>query len=273
MLLVLKFLAKVPNRYTITATALASTLTIVLGTVALPVPSHAQQAGEPLTQALIRDGRKQDEGNVENELLQEVLEAPPEVIETIRNAPFSDIFTVALPNGGTAYAIKDKDFSPNYKSVGLYTLWGDAPEIDLLQVSVFYCFRNQAIANAMLEEIAILDGSETLVTLDQGLVATQAQDIEIVPERYEPATIVSDPFYSPFWMLGYSGDIGDPTYVPAENCSVGGGRFDLRPVQDAIAQLPNKTLDIRLEFNNGEVETWRLGRGTVEEMKSFPSLQ
>ncbi|MEN8446135.1 MAG: hypothetical protein ABG776_14105 [Cyanobacteria bacterium J06555_13] len=257
--------------------ALASSLLFAgLGTLINLAPSHAQQNGTQQTIA-------QQNGNVEDEVLNEVLDAPPpEILATIREAPFSEVFTIEIPDGEPGYAIKDKDFNPRYKGVGLYTLWGDVPELDILHVSVFYCFRNRALANAQLEKITLFDGDTELVTIDQKIVTTQAQDVEVTPERYETTTFFSDPFNSPYWGGGYYGGNRrsrfptrtiESVYVPAENCSVGGSRFDLLPVRDAIAQLPNKTLGVRMLFNNGRVENWRLGGGTVEKMKSFPSLQ
>ncbi|EDX86571.1 hypothetical protein S7335_4276 [Synechococcus sp. PCC 7335] len=230
------------------------------------LPSHAQQ----LTQS-----------NIEEELLNEVLDEPPaEILEAIREAPFSEVFTLSIPDRGLGYAVKDRDYDPKHKRVGLYTLWGDIPSSNVLQVSMFYCFRNQAIANAQLEKITLLDGDQVLVTIDQKIVATQAQAVEVAPAYYETTTLLADPFSSPYWGGGYYGSLGTPfptttvesIYVPAENCSVGGSRFDLTPVQAEIAQLPNKTLDVRMDFDNGSVETWRLGRGTVEEIKTFPSF-
>jgi hypothetical protein len=44
-------------------------------------------------------------------------------------------------------------------------------------------------------------------------------------------------------------------------------------VQTAISQLPSKTLNVDLLFSNGQVETWRLGQGSVEAIKTLPSLQ
>ncbi|MEL6555656.1 MAG: hypothetical protein AAFQ63_19670 [Cyanobacteria bacterium J06621_11] len=233
--------------------------------------AHTQQSAQPLAQR-----------NVEDELLNEVLDAPPpEILATIREAPFSEVFTIEIPDNEPGYAIKDKDYNPNYKSVGLYTLWGDIPVLDMLQVSVFYCFRNPALANAQLEKMTLLDGDQELVTIDQKIVTTETEDVEVTPEHYETDPFFTDPFDSPYWGGGYYGLGRSPfptrtvrsVYVPAENCSVGGGRFDLAPVRSEIAQLPNKTLDVRLLFSNGRTERWRLGGGTVEQMKTFPTLQ
>ncbi|MEL7359979.1 MAG: hypothetical protein AAFN40_26025 [Cyanobacteria bacterium J06560_6] len=260
----------VPNRYLTKQTALkmllasgllASGMT-VLGQV---TPGYAQRLAQR---------------NVEDELINEVVEAPPEVLAAIREAPFSEVFDLNIPTGEPGYAIKDKDFNPRYDGVGLYTLWGDVPERDILQLSVFYCFRNRALANAELENITLLDGEQELVTIDQKLVTTQAEEVETTPAYYETTTFFSDPFYSPYWGGGYHRRSSpfpartvQSTYVPAENCSVGGGRFDLASVRGKIAQLPNKTLTVKLLFSNGRVENWRLGGGTVERMKAFPSLQ
>ena len=250
-----------PFNWILTGSLLVGGLT-ALGQIA---PTYAQQLAQR---------------NVEDELINEVVEAPPEVLAAIREAPFSEVFDLNIPTGEPGYAIKDKDYNPRYDGVGLYTLWGDVPERDILQLSVFYCFRNRALENAELEKVTLLDGDQELVTIEQKIVTTQAEEVETTPAYYETTTFFSDPFYSPYWGGGYyrrsspfSRRTVQSTYDPAENCSVGGGRFDLMPARDALAQLPNKTLNVKLLFSNGRTENWRLGGGTVERMKEFPSLQ
>lgn len=67
----------------------------------------------------------QENRNVETELLQQVL--PPldaEGLAIIREAPLSEQFIIPIQDGLEVYAVKDKDFNPNYENVGFYSLWG-----------------------------------------------------------------------------------------------------------------------------------------------------
>ncbi|MEM8612968.1 MAG: hypothetical protein AAGF93_13190 [Cyanobacteria bacterium P01_H01_bin.105] len=223
---------------------------------------------------LVQDfpGLAQENRNVETELLQRVL--PPtdaEGLAVIREAPLSERFIIPVQDGIEVYAIKDKDFDPNYDKVGFYSLWGSLPDYGMLQMSVFYCFRNPAIAGAELEKVTLMDDDEVLLTIDQKFVTTEAESVELISEHYETIQY-ADPFFDPFWgtvgRVPYG--VTRNVYVPAVDCSVGGGRFDLIPVRDKIADFPNKTLDVRLLFSNGVVENWRLGKGTVREIKALP---
>ena len=76
------------------------------------------------------------------------------------------------------------------------------------------------------------------------------------------------------WNPYYLSPLSLPaTYFPAIECGLGGARFDLLPIRDEIAQLPNKRLEIKFIFSNGLVEKWRLGRGTVEALKELPTIR
>lgn len=212
--------------------------------------------------------------DVEDELLDEVLSLQADVLTAIREAPFSELFTVTMEDGSTGYGVKDKDFDPSFDGVGFYSLWGKVPDRDVLEVAVFYCFLTPGLMDAELEAVVLMDGDTSLVTLEQEVITTQAQAVEVAPERRE--TVPSaDPFYDPTWGSVYYGghaDFGEIVYLPAVNCQVGGGRFDLLPLQNAIAQLPSKTLNVQLRFSNGLIETWRLGQSTVEQIKLLPTL-
>lgn len=240
-----------------------------------PVQAQAVDVDPANTDPANTDQNNTDQENtVEDELLQEVLQLEADIIATILEAPFSELFTVTMADGLTGYGVKDQDFDPAYDGIGFYSLWGDVPDQELFQVAVFYCFRNPTLADTELEQVVLVDGDETLVTLDQKLIATQAQMIQVLPARYE-TTPFFDPFRDSTWGSIYSGggiDFGS-VYLPAVDCSVGGGRFDLSPIKDEIAQLPSKTLEVRLLFSNGMMETWHLGESTVEQIKTLPTLQ
>jgi hypothetical protein len=199
----------------------------------------------------------------------------PSVLAAIRAAPFSEVFTLTTPNAGQAFAIKDQDYQPNNNQIGVFSLWADAPDIDLLQVAIRYCLPDQAIAQAgahLVEVELRLDG-ETLVKIDQPAVSTTSTVYEVSPETqnttYYSSTFV-DPFWNPYY---YSAPYQSSTYIPEVNCSLGGSRLDLKPVKDAIATLPDQTLEMRLLFSNGMTANWHLGRGTVSALKQLPTIQ
>jgi len=60
-----------------------------------------------------------------------------------------------------------------------------------------------------------------------------------------------------------------PTSRPAVSCAAGSASFDLNPVREQLLQLPDTTLNVRLIFSTGEASTWRLGAGTVREVKKM----
>jgi hypothetical protein len=212
--------------------------------------------------------------HAQEEVIQEILPVSTSVLAAIQEAPFSEVFTVTTVTGEVGYGVKDQDFDPAYDLVGFYSLWADAPEQGLLQTAVMYCILDPELEGAELESITLMDGDNALVTLDEKVAGTNTQEFEVAPQQ--TVTTYADPYYSPYWggaYYGLGGSTYTTTYVPAVDCSLGGARFDLSPVQAAIAQLPDTTLDVALVFSNGQTEMWRLGQGTVEAIKTLPSLQ
>jgi hypothetical protein len=210
----------------------------------------------------------------QSDVIEAILPASPSVLAAIQAAPFSELFSVTTATGEVGYGVKDQDFDPAYDLVGFYSLWADVPEQGLLQAAVMYCILDPDLAGEELVEISLMADDETLVSLTEQVVATNTQDFEVSPQ--ETVTTYADPYYSPYWGASYYG-LGGSTfttsYVPAVDCSLGGARFDLLPVQAAIAQLPTQTLDVALLFSNGQTEMWRLGEGSVAAIKKLPSLQ
>lgn len=199
----------------------------------------------------------------------------PSVLEEIRQAPFSQLFKIQS-GAATAYAVKDKDYKSKQGSVGVFTLWGEIPEQQRLETYVLYCLPNDKIASSdtHLVEVVLLDDNKELVKIDQILGVTSSQVHEIQPAQYIPTTFFADPFYVPFWNpFGPSISYVAPSYIPAVQCSAGGTRFDLNPIKEQIARLPNKTLAMKLIFKNGMTSTWRLGEGTIKATKELPSLR
>ncbi|MEM9120633.1 MAG: hypothetical protein AAGD09_22540 [Cyanobacteria bacterium P01_F01_bin.56] len=213
-------------------------------------------------------------GYAQEEVIQEVLPVSTSVLAAIQEAPFSEVFAVTTVNGEVGYGIKDKDFDPRYDLVGFYSLWADVPEQGLFQTAVMYCILDPDLEGAELESLTLLDGETPLVTLDEKVIATDTQEFEVAPQQ--TVTTYADPYYSPYWgdaYYGLGGSTYTTTYVPAIDCSLGAARFDLLPVQAEIAQLPSTTLNVELVFSNGQTEMWRLGQGSVEAIKTLPSLQ
>ena len=212
----------------------------------------------------------------QDNIQERILPLSPSVLAAIWEAPFSELFTVETADNATAYGVKDKDYDPGEPEIGFFSLWGDVPDRDRLQVAVKYCFPNRDIArsNAYLAEIILLDGADPLVTIDQELALTRAQMSEIQPAQYVRTYYGASHFYDPFWNPYYLSPSSLPaTYIPAIECSLGGARFDLMPVKDAIARFPNKRLKVKLIFSNGLVENWHLGRGTVKALKELPTIR
>jgi len=215
------------------------------------------------------------QGNLQETILPGVA---PSVLTAIREAPYSETFRIDTPKAGVAFGIKDRDYKASNDEISVLSLWADAPEIELLQVALRYCLPEQklALSNAYLVEIQLSLKDELLVTIDQPAVSTRAALYEVAPARYVPNDYVyaynayRDSFWNPY---SYITSYRTSTYVPAVNCSLGGSRFDLNPVKDAIATLPNQTLNMRLVFSNGMTADWRLGKGTVAALKELPTIQ
>lgn len=199
----------------------------------------------------------------------------PSVLAEIRQAPFSQLFKIQS-GSATAYAVKDKDYNSKQPAIGFFSLWGEVPDQQRLEAYVLYCLPNQGIATSgtHLTEIVLLENGKELVRINQILGARAAQEREVQPGQYIPGTFFADPFYIGFWDpfapgIGYVA----PVYIQPVACSAGGTRFDLSPVKQQIARLPNQTLDVKLMFSNGMTDTWKLGGGTVKAIKGLPTIQ
>jgi hypothetical protein len=191
----------------------------------------------------------------------------------VRNGPFSQLFRV-----GPAYVVKDKDYNPSEPQIRFASLWIDVPSRKALEVAVGYCVPETDIAteNAALTEMVLLDADRPLVHITRLLAARDAQQKVVRQPRYVPPTVVGPLGYGfgrpyGFWGGGYVADPG--TFLPAVECSAGSSRFDLTPVRRVLARLSARTLKVQLLFNNGAVQNWQLGAGTVAALKQLPSLR
>lgn len=201
-------------------------------------------------------------------------ELSPSVLAEIREAPFSKVFSI---DSGAGYAVKDKDFDASEPKVGFFSLWGNIPSQNRFGVAVQYCVSDQSIANAnlYLAEMVLLDKDQPLVTINQPINAKTARLKTVEAAQYVPAfTYIDEPFYDPFWNpYDTSFAYAPATYLPPVACSFGSSRFDLNSVKQQIARLPNRTLQVKLIFNNGITQNWQLGKGTVKALKELPAIQ
>ena len=199
----------------------------------------------------------------------------PQVLAEIREAPFSELFSVA---NETAFGVKDKDYNPAEPTVGVFSLWADIPQRDRMQMVMKYCVENTSIAraSASLVEVSLLDGEAPLVVIDEVIEAGTAEINQVQPPRTSSVgtSFYYDPFYNPYYYSPFSFGLSySPTVqLPAVDCSAGISRFDLMPVRAALAQLPSQTLRMRLLFSDGNTEYWQLGNGTVNAIKEMPSV-
>lgn len=203
------------------------------------------------------------------------VEILPSVLAEIREAPFSELFTVA---DGKGYAVKDKDYLASEPYMGFFSLWANVPEDDRLGVAVRYCFEDTdlARANAELVQMTLSDGDADLVVIDE-VVSTEAAALNEIrsPRQSNVSTrFYYDPFYDPFYYSPFSFGVSysPSTYIPGVECSEGSAIFNLDAVRSELAALPNETLQVRLLFSNGATEYWQLGGGTVSELKNLPAF-
>jgi hypothetical protein len=202
----------------------------------------------------------------------------PSVLAEIREAPFSEVFTVA---DGTAFGVKDRDYNPSNPQVGVFSLWADIPQESRLEVVVKYCVLNLDIArnNSSLVQISLLSGDDTQLIIDQVLESGTAETSEVRPPQtvngVSSSAYYYDPFFNPYFTSPYAIGItySPPITLSGVDCSAGATRFDLAPVRAALQALPTETLRMELLFSDGNIERWNLGSGTVGAVKSLPSLQ
>jgi hypothetical protein len=214
-------------------------------------------------------------GVAQDETPEFTVDVLPSVLAEIREAPFSELFTVA---DGKGYAVKDQDYLASEPYMGFFSLWANVPEDALFGVAVRYCFEETELARADAElvQMTLAEGDTTLVTIDTVVSTEPAALNEIRPPRQSNVStqFYYDPFYDPFYYSPFSFGVSysPSTYIPGVECSEGSAIFDLDPVRTELATLPDETLQVRLLFSNGATEYWQLGGGTVRELKNLPAL-
>ncbi|HIK46011.1 MAG TPA: hypothetical protein IGR64_14185 [Leptolyngbyaceae cyanobacterium M65_K2018_010] len=201
----------------------------------------------------------------------------PGVLAEIREAPFSQMFSVA---NGQAFGVKDKDYLPSTPEVGVFSLWADVPSQERLEMVMKYCLQDLRIArnDATLVQVDLLDNGNRLVTLDQVLETGPAKISEVVPPQTStyaanPA-VYANPFYGYFYSTPYyyGGAYAASATIPGVDCSAGMTRFDIMPAKAALAQLPDRTLTMRLLFSDGITADWQLGGRSVGAIQSLPTI-
>lgn len=203
------------------------------------------------------------------------IQIPPSVLAEIREAPFSQVFSVG---DEVAFGIKDQDYTPAEPTIGVFSLWADVPAWERLQMVMKYCVQNtdMAQASASLVEVKLLDGETPVAVINQVVESSHAQLSQVQPPRTSNVgtSLYYSPFYDPYYSSPFSFGVSySPTVqLPAVDCSAGVSRFDLMPVKADLAQLPDTTLTMRLLFSDGNTEYWQLGSGTVRAIKQLPSV-
>ncbi|MBV9387696.1 MAG: hypothetical protein JOZ78_14845 [Chroococcidiopsidaceae cyanobacterium CP_BM_ER_R8_30] len=190
---------------------------------------------------------------------------------SLKQAPFSRVFFT-----GSVYAVKDKDYEPSEPSFGFFSLWSVNPTDNQLLVAARYCLPTNSLsaASARLSAITLLDKKQPLLTIDQSIAENPAQLREIQPGYNTPSHGFGDPFDDQFLNpLDENFDYAFGVHLPAVTCSAGSDRFNLTKLTDALAQLPNKTLQVKLVFSDGETQNWHLGKETVKAIKDLLAIR
>jgi len=188
-----------------------------------------------------------------------------------KNAPFSQVFFT-----GSVYAVKDKDYKSSEPSIGFFSLWSENPTDKQLLVAVQYCLSAHSLteSNAHLTAMILLDNNQPLLTINQSIRENAARLRLVQPRHYSPSHGIGDPFDDQFLNpLDEELDYGSGLRIPAVTCSAGSNIFDFTKLAGAIAQLPNRTLQVKLVFSNGEVQNWHLGKKTVQAIKDLLAIR
>ncbi len=218
-------------------------------------------------------------------------------VERLERVDNSDVYS-KLYLSASAYVIKDKDFNPAQPKQGFFTTWlFDPSQKDLFQLQARYCVPNSDIeaGGPTLKQVDLLDNNQVLVSVEQEVAATPAARQTIEPGYYSGGGYggfgggygggLYDGVYPRGYGLGrgyygrgygYGGGYlrqSIPVYRPPVTCATGTTGFDLTPIADRLASLPDRTLKVRLHFSNGEVSSWQLGANTVREIKRLVNIR
>lgn len=189
---------------------------------------------------------------------------------TVDRAPYNQ-----LVRSGRLYLVKDRDFDREWPQQGIRTAWlyvpprDEAP--DRLELRADYCLKGLAAAttNTYLQRIDLIEGERVLVSMEDGIGAQAAADPVLAPQAYaqnpyDTRQVASGVFvYPPRYYYSYP----FPTYHLNEDCASDLAGFDLAPIANALARLPEKSLGLRLHFSNGLVSNWGINGTTIQALK------
>jgi hypothetical protein len=188
--------------------------------------------------------------------------------------PFNQMVRV-----GPAFIVKGVDYNPIWPRHGIRTAWLSVPEQNgRLELRTRYCLvaLAQAAPDTFLQRIDIADGERVLVSLRDGLGALVTEDEILAQIDYEDVSndtarqIASGSFaYPPRYLTNFP----FPTYHPVENCASDHAGFDLRAVASQLAELPQRTLTLRLHFSNGLVNILGINGRTIAEVQKMLTLR
>lgn len=187
---------------------------------------------------------------------------------------YSRVFVV-----DSAYQLKDKDYVPNESYLGLFTNWFYDPQTNnVFQLRARYCLPYPGSADAATAQLIgldLLDEGKVLVAIKNGLSTSPASVQVVRPAYYEMGSY--GPIGPTFIGRGYYRrsyyQQSVPIYRPAVSCVSGNASFDLAPIASTLATLPDRTLKIRLRFDNNETSSWQLGGETVRELKRLVGIR
>ncbi|MBW4444703.1 MAG: hypothetical protein KME10_26585 [Plectolyngbya sp. WJT66-NPBG17] len=193
---------------------------------------------------------------------------------SIQHAPYSQVFYT-----GSVYAVKDQDYQPSNPKLGFFSVWSKNPAKNNLRVSVRYCLKDQALSDPGngLTQMTVLNNNQPLLIINRVVAEKPAHEKETSPGYYERSDLQDfDWFDDPFtWELPYDEDLDSfsPIYSPPTFCNACLTQFEISPLKNEIAQLPDQTLQVQLSFSNGENQIWHLGRGTVQALKRLVAIR
>jgi len=191
----------------------------------------------------------------------------------------SEVYSEVFLSANT-YLIRDRDYDPAEPNRGLFTTWLYDPDArNLFQLRARYCLpypMSSAIESARLVGFDLMDGDQVLLALERPLGAIPATPRTVRSGYYSPGQRYIDhvPVFTRFGVTYRTvWREGPPVYHPPIACLNGSAGFDLAPISNDLVKLPERTLKVRLRFDNGETSGWQLGGGTVRELKRLVAIR
>jgi hypothetical protein len=212
----------------------------------------------------------------------QIEQGPREERLAIDRAPYNQLY-----RSGALYLVKGRDYDPQWPLQGVRTAWlytpGTADGTGRLEVRADYCLKELAFAppSTYLQAIDLVAGNRVLVSIQDGLGALAVLDPILSPQPYNQTPFDTRQAANGVFVFPprYYYNFPFPVYHLREDCASDRGGFDLAPVADTLAGLPEQTLQMRLRFSNGTVSTWGIDGRTIAALKQllrvrleFPSV-